>query len=149
MNITIRPPRPSDRAAWSGLWDQYLAFYETSRPGDIHDLAWSRILDDTVPMHCLLAELPGGQIVGLANFFFHPFFWQREDMCYLNDLYVLPDQRGQGIAEALIAGVKQAALNRGASELYWDTANDNKVARGLYDKIAEIPPFVKYAITLE
>jgi len=31
--------------------------------------------------------------------------------------------------------------------VYWTTARDNVIARGLYDKVAKLTPFIKYQVS--
>jgi len=82
----------------------------------------------------------------LTNFLYHTSFWEVEDRCYLNDLYVRPDTRGLGAGEALIQATVDHANTQGVDIVYWTTAGDNAVARGLYDKVARLTPFIKYQV---
>lgn len=143
---TVRPATAADRAGWERLFDLYLAFYETSRDAALKDLAWVRILNPESPMHALVAEAENGRIIGIANYLFHPTFWEDRDVCYLNDLFVEPDRRGGGIARRLIEAVAADAAAKGAPEFYWQTAEDNHRARALYDRIAAKTPFVQYIL---
>lgn len=142
-DLQIRPVAAADRSAWSGLWDRYLAFYETARDGAQHDLTWARILDPDVPMHALLAW-DGENAIGLANFLYHPGFWDAGDLCYLNDLFVEPSARGSGAGAALIEAVARDAAQKEVSEFYWLTAESNQTARALYDRVAERSGFLHY-----
>ena len=53
----------------------------------------------------------------------------------LNDLYTLPEARGQGIAHKLIEHCRAYAKQNGAARLQWLTAADNHVAQKLYDSL--------------
>jgi GNAT superfamily N-acetyltransferase len=64
--------------------------------------------------------------------------------CYLQDLYVVPETRGQGLGAALINHVYAAADERGAAEVYWHTQEFNATARRLYDRIGRLTPFIQY-----
>lgn len=52
----------------------------------------------------------------------------------LNDLYVDPAGRGQGLGEALMAAARQLAVDTGAAEVFLQTARDNAVAQRLYQR---------------
>lgn len=52
----------------------------------------------------------------------------------LNDLYVLEESRGQGVAQKLLDVVKKYALQTEAKSLELQTAPDNKIAQNLYEK---------------
>ena len=53
----------------------------------------------------------------------------------MNDLFVAPDARGGGHAEALIAACVQAAREHGAASLGWQTAKDNHRAQAVYERV--------------
>jgi GNAT superfamily N-acetyltransferase len=97
-------------------------------------------------MHGLLAE-KDGQVVGLAHYIFRPDTWEVEDFCYLEDLFVDPKARSTGVGRGLIKAVEQIAIEKGSKRLYWTTAEDNVVARKLYDQVAVIDK-VQYKIYL-
>jgi GNAT superfamily N-acetyltransferase len=154
--LTIAPLGPADRAAWEKLSRGYNDFYETVHPPEVYDRTWARLMAAT-DVHGLGAHRdarPGGglvgnsRLVGIAHYFFHANVW-RDDVCYLQDLFVDEAARGQGAARALIDAVADAARRRGASRYYWQTKQDNKRARGLYDKVAEFRGFIRYDYPLD
>ena len=53
----------------------------------------------------------------------------------LNDLYTLPDYRGQGIAKNLIQYCVDYAKAQDAARLQWVTAPDNTQAQAAYDAL--------------
>lgn len=67
-----------------------------------------------------------------------------EDVCYLQDLYVEPRLRGGGVGRALIEAVYEVADANGTPSVYWMTQDFNENARKLYDRIANLTPFIKY-----
>lgn len=145
MTLTIRPLTPADKADWSVLWNEYLAYYETSLPADMYDLAFERMLSgDDHEFHGMMALLDG-KPVGLVHYLYHRHGWKPEPVCYLQDLYVSPETRGTGAGRALIEAVYKAADKDGAPSVYWLTQDFNISARKLYDRIATQTPFIKYA----
>jgi len=146
-NYSIRPAGSRDRAQWDPLWQAYLEFYQSRLPQEVTDLLWQRLLDPAHEIQCRLAVAPGGNLVGLAHFFPHTHTWCANPVCYLNDLYVLPDTRGCGIGKKLIEAVVEEAGRRQWAEVYWQTQHHNSVARGLYDKLTGgTDGFVIYSI---
>ena len=144
LPTTIRPLQASDKPAWSALWTGYLAYYETARPQELHDLYFERLLgDDPQDYNALVAERDGA-VVGLAHYLFHRHGWSAENVCYLQDLYAAPETRGTGVGRALIEGVYDAADAAGAPGVYWLTQDFNATARRLYDRIGVLTPFIKY-----
>jgi GNAT superfamily N-acetyltransferase len=143
-DVVIRPLDRADKPQWAALWEAYLAFYETSRPAEVYDIYFERLLgDDPNDYTCLLAEVDG-RTVGLTHYLFHRHGWSVENVCYLQDLYAVPEVRGLGVGRALIEAVYAAADEAGAPSVYWLTQDFNKTARRLYDRIGVQTPFIKY-----
>ncbi len=62
----------------------------------------------------------------------------------MQDLFTVPDRRGQGVARALIEAVYAAASAAGTSRVYWHTHETNRTAQKLYDRIAQKSGFIVY-----
>lgn len=155
-HISIRPIQPSDFAAWKPLWDGYNAFYgregATALPDQITQATWQRFFDSGEPVHALVAtardassQAGSEQLVGLVHYLFHRSTTRLHDVCYLQDLFVAPEHRGQRIAADLIAAVYAAAGERGSSRVYWTTQTTNTSGRALYDKLAKHAGFIVYS----
>ncbi len=142
--VSIRPLAEADAARWRALWTGYLSFYETTVSEDVYAAAWARVHDPAQPMRGLVAEREG-RVIGLAHYLFHRHFWHVADVCYLQDLYVESAARGTGAGRALIEGVYAAADAAGAAATYWTTADSNRKARALYDRVGTKTPLIKYA----
>ncbi len=145
MTLIIRALRPTDEADWRRLWAGYLAFYETTLPEAVHATTFARLLDPARPQQNALVAEQDGRLVGLVHYIFHAHNWRLEDVCYLQDLYVDPETRGTGAGRALIEAVYAAADANGTPAVYWLTQEFNTTARQLYDRIARVSPFIRYA----
>jgi GNAT superfamily N-acetyltransferase len=139
--IEIAPLAPADRAEWELLARGYKAFYQTETPDEHYAETW-RLLMANERVHGLAARLDG-RMAGIAHYLFHAQTWS-SDCCYLQDLFTAEDARGQGVANALIDAVADAARERGAVKYYWLTKEDNTPARALYDRIARWKGFLRY-----
>lgn len=146
--VTVRDATPADEAAWRALWAGYCAFYETSIGDATTAATWRRLLDPTTPMGCLVACDGAGPPAGFTNYVVHPITWSRRPVCYLEDLFVAPAQRGTGLGRALIAALAERGRQEGWLRLYWNTADDNRQARMLYDKVATQTRWVRYDLGL-
>ena len=143
-DIILSAPQARDRAAWGGLWRDYLAFYGTTRPERVFDIAFARMtLDDPFSFNGLLAWR-GDEAVGLVHWVWHPHMWRPEGVHYLQDLYVAEPARGSGAGARLIEAVYEAADAAGAPTVYWLTQEDNATARRLYDRVGVCTNFVRY-----
>ncbi|MCG6883270.1 MAG: GNAT family N-acetyltransferase [Silicimonas sp.] len=145
MTCVVRPLASADEPQWRALWRDYLAFYKTELPEDVYSTYFRRLLgDDPQDFRGLIAEVDG-KPVGLTHFLIHRHGWKIENVCYLQDLYAVPEVRGRGIGRALIEAVYAAADAEGAPGVYWLTQDFNAEARQLYDRIGALTPFIKYA----
>jgi GNAT superfamily N-acetyltransferase len=139
----IRVPVPDDRAGWDPLWQGYLRFYRARLDPEITEATWARLIAPDSQPQGLVAQLDG-RLVGLAHYLFHPSTWSATAYCYLEDLFVLPETRGRGVARALIEAVYAAADAAGATSVYWHTQEFNADGRALYDTLAHRTSFIVY-----
>jgi ribosomal protein S18 acetylase RimI-like enzyme len=147
MVINVRKIQPSDKPSWQQLFFDYLKFYETS-PSDVNtDLAWERITSPDPEIQGLVAE-SNGEVVGIVHFHYQLSTWTDTFDCYLEDLYVAEEARGNGAARALIQAVKELSTVRKCSKLFWITKESNTTARKLYDKVATLGDFIRYEVKL-
>jgi GNAT superfamily N-acetyltransferase len=145
--MIVRAALRHDYAQWRPLWDSYNAFYDrhgaTALSEEIVQTTWARFFDSGEAMHCLVAQ-HDGRLVGLAHYLFHRSLIAIEPVCYLQDLFILSDARGQGVGRALIEAVAKEAQAAKSSRLYWHTHETNVTAQALYDKLAEKSGFIVY-----
>lgn len=142
--MTLRPLTASDLGQWEPLWRAYLAFYEAKVPNEVYETTWQRLLMPDRDPYGLCAVTGSGRLVGIVHYLFHVTCWAIAPNCYLQDLYVADDARGQGVGRALIQAVYEAADRRGVADVYWTTQHFNHAARHLYDSIGVLTPFIKY-----
>jgi GNAT superfamily N-acetyltransferase len=142
--LILRPPTTQDRPEWDRLFTAYLRFYETSRPKEVFDSSFARLLSGADNEFKGLIALKDGQAIGFTHYLFHRHMWSVENTCYLQDLFVDPAARGTGAGRALIEAVHHEAREAGASGVYWMTQAFNTTARQLYDRVAELTPFIRY-----
>jgi len=146
-SLTIRPVERADFAQWLPLWDGYNEFYgrsgPTALPREITDMTWARFFDAYEPVHALIAERQR-RLVGLVHYLYHRSTTMLAPTCYLQDLFTLASERGQGVGRALIEAVYERARAAGVGRVYWQTHETNQTAMKLYDQVAERSGFIVY-----
>lgn len=147
MKISVRSLEHDDKSQWEPLWLGYLEFYKTELPERVTEATWFKLMDKSRDPHGMCALDQSGNMVGIVHYLYHQSTWSIEHVCYLNDLFVIPNMRGSGAGRALINAVYEEAARAGAVEVYWLTQEFNETARALYDKVAKKTPFVHYAHT--
>ena len=148
MPVEVRALRSEDRAEWERLYQGYAAFYKVTQTSEMRRTVWSWILDPSKEVEAFVATDTDGKLVGLIHF--RPFSRPLSATVggFLDDLFVDPQARGMGVADALIAALKDEGKRRGWSVIRWITAVDNYRARSVYDRLAERTNWMTYDIKL-
>ncbi|MFL5869987.1 MAG: GNAT family N-acetyltransferase [Solirubrobacterales bacterium] len=81
----------------------------------------------------IIVLLGGDGPDGLALFSLRPSLWSDGLDAYLQELYVVPPRRGEGIGRALLEATLEAAREAGASHIDLNTSDDDTAAIGLYE----------------
>lgn len=82
-------------------------------------------------IEAILAE-SAGQAVGFALFFHNYSTFLTKPGIYLEDLFVLPEYRRQGIGKALLTKLAQIAVERDCGRLEWSVLDWNESAQEFY-----------------
>jgi ribosomal protein S18 acetylase RimI-like enzyme len=72
---------------------------------------------------------------GIAVLRFRPSLWTESLDAYLEELYVAPGRRGEGLGRALLEAALELSRSRGAGYIYLGTSVDDVAARALYEKL--------------
>ena len=147
MTVEIRDATPADEAAFLRLWQGFTDGYNLTLPPEVTAFTWARLMDPTCPMKARLACVKGVPL-GFAIHQHHPSTWVMGDDGYLEDLFVAPEARGQGLGRALIEDLVELGRTRGWRRLYWLTEITNSTARRLYDQFCDNDGHIRYRMTL-
>lgn len=141
--VDVRPIEPADHDDWASLFAGYREFYELDEDSEVVDRVWGWLQDDAHESNALVAVV-GARVVGFAHHRLYVRPSEGGQGLFLDDLFTLPDLRGQGVARALIARLTEIARENGCSKVRWVTASDNVVAQRLYDQVAERTDWLTY-----
>jgi GNAT superfamily N-acetyltransferase len=133
--VTIARATAADVPELLPLMRAYCDFYEVA-PSDeaLRALSEALIADPEREGVQLLAR-EDGRAVGFATIFWSWATTSAARIGVMNDLYVAPEARGSGAAEALIRACLEECRLHGAAELTWQTAKDNARAQRVYDRV--------------
>jgi GNAT superfamily N-acetyltransferase len=146
MQATISKPTGADRPGWRQLFQLYAEFYRMPMDEATAGRVWGWLQDAAHPVKGLVARGEDGRLLGLTHYRPMPSPLRGTDICFLDDLFVLPEARGQQLGEALIQAVVEEARRQGWRAVRWITAEDNARARRLYDRVAQKTHWVTYEI---
>jgi GNAT superfamily N-acetyltransferase len=86
----------------------------------------------------VLAEQDGA-VVGFALFFHNYSTFLTRPGIYLEDLFVLPEHRGQGHGKALFSHLARLAVERGCGRFEWAVLHWNAPAIAFYTSFGAVP----------
>lgn len=113
----------------------YQRFYGATPDEGRNRAHFSRFLADHTRGIQFVALGEQGQALGFATLYFTLGSVSPGEHCLMNDLFVVPAARGQGIGRALILHCLAYAQSRGHGAIEWQTALDNQTAQRLYDSL--------------
>ena len=133
--MEVRPPRDDEVEALLPLIRGYCDFYEASPSDDgLREMAGALIADPEQGA-LFIARNDQGEAVGFAAMGWKWSSLRAARVGVMEDLFVAPEARGKGFAEALIEACAEACRERGMPALEWVTATDNRRAQAVYDRI--------------
>jgi GNAT superfamily N-acetyltransferase len=134
----IRFGRPDDVSTIFGLI-QGLAEYErlSHEMVGTEELLREHLFGERRYVEVLLAEA-GGPAVGFALFFHNYSTFLTRPGIYLEDLFVLPEERGRGYGKALLTALGRLAVERGCGRLEWSVLNWNEPSIKFYRSLGAV-----------
>jgi len=146
MKIMVSELCLSDRQDWEELYYGYAEFYEVPMNQEILDAVWAWIFDARKSFYALIAKSDDGKAHGIMHYREMASPLRGKLVGFLDDLYVNPKSRGQGVVDALFQALVESAKRKGWPYVRWITAENNYRARRVYDKIAEKTQWITYQL---
>ena len=135
----------NDEVEWRTLFDGYADFYDVPMDEATVNRVGGWLLDPEHVLEGLLARDGSGKAVGLAHVRACPRPLGGCDVGFLDDMYVSPEARGSGAADALFEGLRSLAAERGWPAVQWITQHFNERGRAFYDRYTSGPSdFIMY-----
>ncbi len=130
--IQVRRATGDDAAEIARLLHDFnLEFLEPSPGVEALTRKVGQLLEEDEIVVLLAGEGPDG----LALLRFRPALWTDGLEAYLQELYVAPDLRGNGIGRALLERAIELSRKRGAAGIDLNTGETDTAARGLYESM--------------
>lgn len=138
-SLNIRPAVREDAAQILDFIRQ-LAIYEKAEHEVLasEDDILRHVLQDNAVASALICERDGVAI-GFAVYFFSYSTWLGKPGLFLEDLFVLPEHRGDGAGKALLVRLAQLAVDKGCGRMEWNVLNWNSPAIGFYESLKARP----------
>ncbi|MFW5823389.1 MAG: GNAT family N-acetyltransferase [Marinobacter sp.] len=139
-----------DKPDWRPLFVGYAAFYRTPITDRIADEVWAWLLDPDHVLEGLMVRSQDGKAVGMAHVRACPRSLTGGYIGFLDDMFVVPEARGTGAADALFSRLNALAHARGWAALRWITQHFNERGRAFYDRYTGGPSdFIVYQLKSE
>jgi GNAT superfamily N-acetyltransferase len=146
--VEIRGARVDEIEEMLPLIRAYCEFYETE-PQDEGLREMFRTLITDPSQGAVFIARDGGRAVGFAALDWKWSSLKAARMGYLEDLFVDPEARGKGIADALIEACAARCRELGMPAMAWQTAPDNHRAQQVYNRTgAEFDTYLEYDLKL-
>lgn len=130
--LILRPAAPADVPV---LFQLILALAEYEKLADAvsgnAEALHEHLFGSRPYAEAILAEYRG-QAVGFALFFPNYSTFLTQPGIYLEDLFVLPEYRRQGIGKAILSYLAHLAIERGCGRLEWSVLDWNESAIAFY-----------------
>lgn len=138
MTVKVRPAYPEDVATIFGLikaLSEYekLAHEMVGSEADLHD----GLFGANPYAEVMIAEVDN-QAAGMALYFYNFSTFLMRPGIYLEDLFVLPAFRRQGVATALLKHLAALALSKNCGRLEWSVLDWNEDAIAFYQRIGAV-----------
>ena len=139
MSLEIRQALPGEEELVLGFIAKLAAYEKLAHEvtANAHDMGVA-LFGPTPRCHCDLAFWNGAP-AGFALWFYNFSTFAGKAGIYLEDLYVEPDLRGQGIGKALLKGLARRCVAEGLPRLQWWVLDWNEPSIAVYRALGAKP----------
>ena len=171
MQIKIRNFRPSDYKSWRAMWRDSVAHESAALTDEAIDIGWRSImacdakmilqataeneallhdggLESAAPIMVVSGFVSGlaactieGELIGFLHYVVHPVMGSVRPVCYLQDMYVKPAYRSQGVGRGMIDELKKMSEDADWERIYWLVKDGDVEAESFYEGRSVVVPF--------
>lgn len=137
---SIRPAAPADIADILRMIHD-LAIYE-KEPDAVRntpEMLEKALFGDSPRVFATMAENEAGVVQGFAMWFLNYSTWEGVHGIHLEDLYVVPEARGDGHGTALLHYLARAAVDNGYARVEWNVLDWNEPSINFYKNLGAVP----------
>jgi GNAT superfamily N-acetyltransferase len=135
MSLVIRNTEHGDLELLTNLMYKYVVdFYQRPKPPveKMHHLI-ETLLEQNKGIQFIAEQ--DGEPLGFATLYFSFSTTKADKITIMNDLYVVEEARGKGVAQQLFKACENYTKENGCASMSWVTAADNKRAQRFYEKM--------------
>jgi ribosomal protein S18 acetylase RimI-like enzyme len=126
----VRRATPGDAPQVARLLHDFQAEFDEPSPGvETLEERYGELIRNKEMIVLLVGDGPDG----FAQLRFRPWVYSAGLHSYLEELYVMPDLRGNGLGRALLESAMETARGEGAEMMELGTSEDDVAARALYE----------------
>ncbi len=147
-DLHIKVPGDKDRRAWGHLYQQYAGKYNITLSDEQLERVWSWIRTPMHPLEAILIQNDLTQTLAMIHCHTSANILTGRICGILDDLFVVAEQRQNGLASALLYGLTSLGQQREWESLSWHCAEDDYVARTLFDQHATMSASKLYELDI-
>jgi GNAT superfamily N-acetyltransferase len=128
----VRRATPGDAPQVARLLHDFQREFDEPSPGvETLEERYAELIRNKEMIVLLVGEGPDG----FAQLRFRPWVYSAGLHSYLEELYVVPDRRGNGLGRALLEAAMETARGEGAEQMELGTSEGDVAARALYESV--------------
>lgn len=143
MSVVVTALTQSDRHKWESLWQESV---DGVMSPEVIEHSFNQIMGGTIRSYVAYVD---EVMVGLMHCIIHPVAGCIYPVCYMQDLYVSPEYRRQGVARTLLGYLKAQAEAEELDRIYWLLDQTNSDAKEFYKTNGVALDFGLYMIPIK